>query len=145
MFKLGQHCPAVPTLLLLDSFAPTELAQMPAQALNHCGMVWVLHQDQQSVTTASDLIFLHCFQSILVALLQVLPAKSMVLHPVACYQESRWDSSSSGMLPGVSLGLCRCPLRFSTVANELTRSLSCSSTAAISCTFQFRLLATATI
>ena len=55
------------------------------------------------------------FQFRLVALL---PAKSMILHLVACWQESRWDSE---------------PACFSslTVANELTCSQACGSTAAI--------------
>ena len=42
------------------------------------------------MTAASELISLRRFQSRLVALL---PAKSMVLHPVACWQESLWDSA----------------------------------------------------
>ena len=45
-----QSWPAVSALLLVDSFALTELAQVLAQALNPCGVVWVLRQDQQSVT-----------------------------------------------------------------------------------------------
>ena len=75
--------PAEQALLLIDSFAPTELAQILGQAATHC-MVWALRQNQQSVTAASDLISLRCFQSRLVALL---PAKSMVLHHVECWQE----------------------------------------------------------
>ena len=46
-------------------------------------------------------------------------------------------SSSSGMLAGVALGLCTCLHLFSTVANELMSSQSCSSTAAIWCTFYY--------
>ena len=86
-----QFRPAVPARLLLDSFAPTEQAQILAQAAAHCSVVWVT-PDQQSVTAASDLISLRCFQSRLVALL---PAKSMVLNPVsvACWQKSLWDSA----------------------------------------------------
>ena len=41
-------------------------------------------------TAAPDLISLRCFQSRLVAFL---PAKSMVLHSVACWQGSRCDSA----------------------------------------------------
>ena len=50
--------PAVSDLLQLDSFAPTKGAQILAQESNHCGEVWVLRQDQQSVTAASDLKYL---------------------------------------------------------------------------------------
>ena len=45
-----QSWPAVPALLLQDSFEPTERAQILAQAAIHCSVVWVLRQDQQSVT-----------------------------------------------------------------------------------------------
>ena len=82
----------VPALLLLHLFVPTERAQILAQAAAHCSVVWVLRQDQQSVTAASDLISFRRFQSRLVALL---PEKSMVLHPVACWQESLGDSAPS--------------------------------------------------
>ena len=58
-----QFWPAVPALLLLDSFVPTEQVQILAQATAHCSVVWVLRQDQQSVTAASDLISLSSFQS----------------------------------------------------------------------------------
>ena len=57
-----QFWPAIPALLLLDSFAPTERAQILAHAATHCSLVWVLPQDQQSVTAASDLISLSRFQ-----------------------------------------------------------------------------------
>ena len=99
-------------ILLLDSFEPNELAQILAQATTHCSMIWVLLQDQQSVTAASDLTS-HClFQSRLVTLL---PAKSMVLHPIVCWQESRchsvpacfssqlWRMSSLAVNPAVPL------------------------------------------
>ena len=69
---------------------PTERAQILAQAAAHCGVVLVLCQGRQSVTAALDLISLRRFQSRLVALL---PAISMILHPVACWQESLWDSA----------------------------------------------------
>ena len=41
-----QYWPAVPALLLvlLDSFAPTERAQILAQAATHCSVVWVLRR-----------------------------------------------------------------------------------------------------
>ena len=75
--------PAVPALLPLDSFAPTERGQILAQAAAHCSVVWVLRQDQQPA----------CDRGFRLRLVALLPAKSMVLHPVACWQESLWDSA----------------------------------------------------
>ena len=57
------------SLLLLDSFEPTHRAQILVQASNHRGVVWILRQDQNSVTAASDLESLRRYQSRLVALL----------------------------------------------------------------------------
>ena len=118
-----QTWPAVPALSLLaiDSFAPTELAQILVQASNHCGVVswWVLCKDQQSVTGASDLISLSSVQSRLVALL-----------PANCVAPRAWFF--------ILWSVCRSrvgtlhPLAspsFSTVANELTHSLFCSESA----------------
>ena len=45
-----QSWPAESALLLLDSIEPTQRAQILVQASNHRGVVWVLRQDQNSVT-----------------------------------------------------------------------------------------------
>ena len=100
-------------ILLLDSFEPNELAQILAQATTHCSMIWVLLQDQQSVTAASDLTSHRSFQSRLVTLF---PAKSMVLLPLYV-----------GRSRVVTLRLLASLL---TMANELSRCQSCCPTAA---------------
>ena len=81
--------PAGSVLLLLESFIPTERAQILVQASNHSGVVCILRQDQHSVTAASDLLSLRSYQCRLGALL---PPKSLVLHPISCWQDFRWDS-----------------------------------------------------
>ena len=80
-----QFWPAVPVLLLLDSFLLTERAQILAQAAAHCSVVWVLRPLPGSAVCDScfRLNLFAVFQSRLVALLSLFPAKSMVLHPVA--------------------------------------------------------------
>ena len=87
-----QSWPAGSVLLLLDSFEPTQRAQILLQASNHRAVVWVLSLDQHSVTATSDLLSLRSYQSRLVALL---PLKSLVLHPMSCWQDLRWDSKPS--------------------------------------------------
>ena len=64
-----QSWPAGSALLLLNSFEPTQRAQILIQASNYLGVVWVLRQDQNSVTAVSDLLSLCHYQSRLVALL----------------------------------------------------------------------------
>ena len=100
-----QSWPAGSALLLLDSFEPTQRAQILVQASNHRGIVWVLRQDQTSVTAASDLLSLRRYQSLLVAL----PPKSLALHPMSCWQDLRWDSKHARFSSQV---------RVSTMANE---------------------------
>ena len=63
------------------------------QASNHCGVVWVVRQDQYSGSAASDLLCLRHCQSWLVALV---PVKSVVLNPMSCWplQDWHWFSKS---------------------------------------------------
>ena len=77
-------------LLSCYSFAPGtnwERAQILEQALNHCGMVWILRQDQRSASAALS-----------VSVGGSHPPKSMVLHTTSYWQNLLWDHSKAEAL-----------------------------------------------
>ena len=87
-----QGWPAVPALLLLDSFSPESRQNVLQSASNHGACVWILRQDQRKESALQDRRTLCSLGATLSALI---PAKSLVLHGDGCWEEAKWDACPS--------------------------------------------------
>ena len=84
--------PAVPALLILDSFEPSSRREILRRASLHVRATWVLRQEKPSPAAAADKQALGDLRARLCA---QLPVKSMVLHGAECWSESSWDPTSA--------------------------------------------------
>jgi ribonuclease HI len=83
--------PMVPALLLLDSFAPSQRAQVLQKAALHLPGVWVLRQHKGRLGPPD----LTCLQHHGATLIAELPKNSEVLHETRCWVEAAWDARPS--------------------------------------------------
>ena len=82
------HWPAMPMLLVLDSFQPSARQEILQRASQHARAVWILRQEKPTDSSARDQRTLVHLQARLCA---QLPKGSLVLHEAGCWSESRWD------------------------------------------------------